>query len=524
MTALLEKTRPRAEATPASLRRETNEYLQRATNLEKNQQYDEASVLYKRVISLIDSHEGTSAVDDELQVIKRNTNQRLLQSLVHQNRSADSNGIYQNINQQLYKNVPTTDEQESAEMAEQVFEDPSAFQPIASNETQEESNATVLFQLDEGARLFYIAKDGTIQTTSDSLPLTIFQMNDGDQTCGLLKLGSWIYPLNPNVSPAFKTGYDAYIFPNNTSVGEFVGLMFDESIQPDVRVFFEDIISKLSVFMAQQGTPTYGESLTSAAGGAVKLTNQAAAMPEVVSNASRQKTDATSRKAEIIGQDEVNAEELPYDTSTKTGKLAAALVTGTKFLTKQLSTGVVMAENLIGQVSKTVHDKIVPNPEPAKISKGLHVTARGLRTTSGVAVKASSYVVSKVGSMTLALARTIAPNLGKVETIVKPDGTIEIVKLSGIRSIGHAGLASFGVAYESCENAAKHLASNLAKESISVVKHKYGEDASIFTANAAYAVGNTALTAYYVGGLGPKAIAQKVVKQTAKQTAKNAFT
>jgi hypothetical protein len=51
-----------------------------------------------------------------------------------------------------------------------------------------------------------------------------------------------------------------------------------------------------------------------------------------------------------------------------------------------------MAENLIGQVSKNVHDKIVPNPEPSKINKGLHVTAKGLRTTSGAAVKASSYV------------------------------------------------------------------------------------------------------------------------------------
>jgi hypothetical protein len=65
---------------------------------------------------------------------------------------------------------------------------------------------------------------------------------------------------------------------------------------------------------------------------------------------------------------------------------------GTKFLTKQLATGVVMAENLIGQVSKNVHDKVVPNPEPTKINKGLHVTAKGLRSTSGAAVKASSYV------------------------------------------------------------------------------------------------------------------------------------
>ncbi len=65
---------------------------------------------------------------------------------------------------------------------------------------------------------------------------------------------------------------------------------------------------------------------------------------------------------------------------------------GTKFLTKQLATGVVMMENLIGNVSKNVHEKVVPNPEPTKINKGLHITARGLRSTSGVALKASSYV------------------------------------------------------------------------------------------------------------------------------------
>ena len=184
MNALIEKLRPRPEATAAGLKRETNDYLQRATTLESNRQYDEASVLYKRVISLITSHEGTPAIDEELQTIKRNTNQRLLQSSLHQNRSTDSNGIYQNMVRQLSDHVPQTfQEQDLTEMAEQVFEDPSAFQAIAQEDQQAESNATVLFQLDEGARLFYIAKDGSIQTTSESLPLTVFEMKSvhGDE-------------------------------------------------------------------------------------------------------------------------------------------------------------------------------------------------------------------------------------------------------------------------------------------------------------------------------------------------------
>jgi hypothetical protein len=176
MSSVLEKLRPQPEVTSASLKREANDYLQRATNLEKNRQFDEAAVLYKRVVSLISTNEGTTAVDDELAAIKRNANQKLLQSSLHQNRTNNSNGIYQNMVRQLSDHLPQTfNEEDLTEMAEQVFEDPSAFQPVTNGE-QQESNAVVLFQLDEGARLFYIAKDGTIQTTSESLPLTVFEV------------------------------------------------------------------------------------------------------------------------------------------------------------------------------------------------------------------------------------------------------------------------------------------------------------------------------------------------------------
>ncbi len=41
--------------------------------------------------------------------------------------------------------------------------------------------------------------------------------------------------------------------------GEFVGLMFDETVSPDVHSTFEDILSKYSVFMAEQGTPTVSD-------------------------------------------------------------------------------------------------------------------------------------------------------------------------------------------------------------------------------------------------------------------------
>lgn len=62
----------------------------------------------------------------------------------------------------------------------------------------------------------------------------------------------------------------------------------------------------------------------------MKLAEQSATKkPEVVSAAATQTRDALSKKAEIIGEEEVAVEEeLPYDTSTATGKLAAAVITG----------------------------------------------------------------------------------------------------------------------------------------------------------------------------------------------------
>lgn len=71
-------------------------------------------------------------------------------------------------------------------------------------------------------------------------------------------------------------------------------------------------------------------SATTTGAGVVKLAEQSATKKsEAVSAAAVQTREASSKKAEIIGEDEVAIEqELPYDTSTATGKLAAAVITG----------------------------------------------------------------------------------------------------------------------------------------------------------------------------------------------------
>lgn len=173
--ATLEKLRPRPEATSSGLKDEVNEYLQRASNLERQRQHDEAAILYRRVVSLIQSHENTSTVDEELSSMKRHANQLLLQSSLNRGQSSTTQGAYQTMVRQLSSHVPQTTDDD--ERDDQIFEDPAAFQPVEGHQRDGiQGNATVLLQLDAGAKLFYLARDGSIQTTSETLPLTVFQV------------------------------------------------------------------------------------------------------------------------------------------------------------------------------------------------------------------------------------------------------------------------------------------------------------------------------------------------------------
>lgn len=173
--ATIAKMIPRPQASPNGLKQEVNEYLSRAAKLEREQEFDEASVLYKRVVSLIQSNEGTPAIDKELSAIKKNTNQRLLDSSLAKNRSDESGGRYRTMVGQLERRLSQR-ENFSDEEDGQVFQDPTAFQPVQGASRTDESNTILLFQLDDGAKLFYLAKDGAIQTTTDTLPLSLFRI------------------------------------------------------------------------------------------------------------------------------------------------------------------------------------------------------------------------------------------------------------------------------------------------------------------------------------------------------------
>lgn len=174
--ATMERPRSRPAVTTATLTREADDYMKRAAKLQENQQHDEAAVLYRRVVSLINAHEDTATVDDNLKAMKRHANQLLLQSTVRRNHATSSDAAYQNMVRQLSMHTAEADEdQDAAAASAEAGQNPPAYEAVATEADLADSSASVVFQLDTGAKIFYLAKDGSIQTTSETLPLTIFQ-------------------------------------------------------------------------------------------------------------------------------------------------------------------------------------------------------------------------------------------------------------------------------------------------------------------------------------------------------------
>lgn len=79
------------------------------------------------------------------------------------------------------------------------------------------------------------------------------------------------------------------------------------------------------------------------------------------------------------------------------------------------------------------------------------------------------------------------------------------------------GLIAFGTVYSGLEDSAKVLGACMKDKSVSVVQHRYGQEAGLVYGDAMSAAGNAAMTYMNVTSLGVKGIAKKTAKETAKQ-------
>ncbi|XP_005091170.1 spartin [Aplysia californica] len=366
------------------------------------------------------------------------------------------------------------------------------------------SHGTNLFSIPDGVQIFYINPEGLVSAPSYPSSLNIVRFTGGEATSqhsgappAFLHVGDWMYPLIPGASPALRTNYGAYLFPDVMSqqLGSAVGLMLPEGLAEGERSRFEQLIQSFTV-MEQQGGP---------------LSQPAEAQePATAPPYPCQEEQQTTEK---------QREEERGDTASK---ISHGIVTAAEWIAWGVGKGAEKAGELIKAGSEKFRERTSPGTSERHVDPRVQKGVVYARQATNATVKVTGFIVNKLGEATMSLARQLAPHVRRQgekyvpKSLSKPNSEGGKSTLDGIVEVAASGLKGFGTVYIGLETAAKSLGKSLANETVQVVQHKYGNQVGQLTENSMYAAGNAVLTAYNANHIGVKAVAKRAAKDTGK--------
>jgi len=183
--------------------------------------------------------------------------------------------------------------------------------------------------------------------------------------------------------------------------------------------------------------------------------------------------------------------------------------------------GAVKTSEYLFYGSEYAKQYITPEITAREVDPKLRQGLEAARWVSTGACRVSGWMVGKVGSATAALGRLAAPHIERGATRALTSLTSQSsneasnqIAIAG--EIASGTVAAVSTMYMALENSSKILAKNIANNTVMIVSHKYGTDVAAVTDAALATAGNSYLAFYNAGALGPKGIAKRAVKDTAK--------
>ncbi|CAL1273069.1 unnamed protein product [Larinioides sclopetarius] len=355
---------------------------------------------------------------------------------------------------------------------------------VVANGRRMSSEVIDLFCIPGDVQIFFVSFDGSVSAPHLPASLHIYQFVDQKSPVDIrppawLQVGSWTYPLVPGQSPALESGYGAFLFPN-VGVGRdsAVGVILPPSITPEKRAQFLDILNQLTALKGEKWSE-----------------------PSVPSAAPSKSQDEDKRKLS--------------DTISK------GIVTGAEYLSAGIVKGAQVSSDLIHKGASKACQKIRPELTPVNIDPRVKEGLKIAHEASGVALKATGYLVKKLGDLTFALGAQLAPHIREQGTKLltstfKSDPKEAKDTIDGVLTVAAGGVLGFSTIYSGLENAARILAKSLSTETVNIVGHRYGNEAGEVVGNAVYSIGNLALTTHNVQSLGVKAVAKRTAKDAGK--------
>ncbi|MED6236282.1 hypothetical protein ATANTOWER_006969 [Ataeniobius toweri] len=355
-----------------------------------------------------------------------------------------------------------------------------------------------LLYIPYGVQIFFVTPEGQVSAPSypGYLRLVKFTSDFSDRIPrrppAFLQVCDWLYPLMSVDSPVLLCNTGVFMFPDMMAPGPgyYVGVVLSSELPAADRDSFKDLLSQMTDLRVQSPDE---------AADSVNL----------------------SQKVSISAPEETQ----PAETEEENGlpewseKVANGILTGASWLSWGLVKGAEYTGKAIQKGASKLREHITPEDKPTDVNPTVTKSLYVAKQATGGAVKVSQFLVDGVCTVANCVGRELAPHVkkhgGKLipESMKKDkDGRSNI---DGAMVVAASGVQGFATVWNGLEAAAKDITTNVAAETVTTMKHKYGSAAGQATDNAVNSAINVGITAFNIDNLGIKA----VVKRTGKQTA-----
>ncbi|KAH7954698.1 hypothetical protein HPB49_021027 [Dermacentor silvarum] len=251
--------------------------------------------------------------------------------------------------------------------------------PSADTARPPQKEAEELFCVESGVQIFYVSVGGGVEDTSEPTDLHVYRLpgrqdaifpNDKSPLTWL-QVGTWIYPLVPKKSPALRSGYGAYLFPNIDSplkeFGAFVGVLLPPDLAYKMVSLLESLVEELTALKM--------EALTD---------------PSILPDS-------------LMSQFRRSA---PFSLQVSEG-----IVAGSEALSYGLTMGAMLTGEALKMGAAQLKQYLKPDAQPVvvdpRVKQGLEV----LCTVTGSVRSVTECVANKVGELAMTVAQMVATNV-----------------------------------------------------------------------------------------------------------------
>ncbi|XP_041707412.2 spartin a isoform X1 [Coregonus clupeaformis] len=362
-----------------------------------------------------------------------------------------------------------------------------------------------LLFLPRGVQMFFVSSDGQVGTPSYPGYLRIIRFSSQlkDMANGgasaFLHVCDWLYPLMPD-TPVLLSTSGIFMFPDTMAgmPGSYVGVVLSSELPAADRHAFQDLLSQLTELRVQGPEEGAGS----------EIMNLSEKVPIGLP---------------VEGAGAATGEEKP-PLPEWSEMMSQGILAGASWLSKGFVRGAEATGKAIHKGASKLREHITPENVPAEVSPGVTKSLHHAKQATGGAVRVSQFLVDGVCTVAGCVGEKLAPHVKKHGSKLIPESMKNTKdgrsNLDGAMEVAVSSMQGLSTIWTGLETGAKNIGKSVTSETVTTVKHKYGDDVSKAMDTGIQSVINVGVAAFNVDNLGIKGVLKTAGKQTAKAVCK----